>query len=124
MAAAPKLTSTRQPERRSAGPTPRPIAAFGRRIAMPSQDSNHRRRRPPIRVIVEAAAYLGSLLIVAAWCTSAAHGQVQIFGRPNADEKETTSGVYLPTDRALSRAMARARERLEEKEYHQALTFL
>ena len=49
---------------------------------------------------------------------------MQIFGRNNADDRELTSGVYLPTDRALSRAMTRARERLAEKEYHQALTFL
>ena len=49
---------------------------------------------------------------------------MQIFGRGGADEKELTTGVYLPTDRTLSRAMARAKERLAEKEYHQALTFL
>jgi outer membrane protein assembly factor BamB len=33
-------------------------------------------------------------------------------------------GVYLPTDRALSRTMARAKERLVQREYHQALAFL
>src|SRR4051812_18962760 len=38
--------------------------------------------------------------------------------------QETTSGVYLPTDRALSRAVARARERLADREYHEVLAFL
>src|SRR5262245_61577432 len=91
---------------------------------MPTLDSNDCRCRLTMRQAFQTVAFLGSLLYLAAAGVSALHGQVQIFGRPNSDEKELTSGVYLPTDRALSRAMSRARERLQEKEYHQALTFL
>src|SRR6185312_14952781 len=38
--------------------------------------------------------------------------------------QDTTSGVYLPTDRSLSRAITRARERLADHEYHEVLAFL
>ncbi|MCC7476239.1 MAG: PQQ-binding-like beta-propeller repeat protein [Pirellulales bacterium] len=40
------------------------------------------------------------------------------------DAQEMVSGVYLPSDRALSRAMGRAKERLANREYHEALQFL
>lgn len=40
------------------------------------------------------------------------------------DEALGDAGVYLPTDRALSRAMTRARERLATGEYQAALGFL
>jgi outer membrane protein assembly factor BamB len=47
---------------------------------------------------------------------------------PGAKPQEVTadavSGVYLPTDRSLSRAITRARERIAAHEYHEALTFL
>ena len=45
-------------------------------------------------------------------------------GNPQPEDQEVVSGVYLPTDRALSRAVGRARERLAEHEYHEALPFL
>jgi hypothetical protein len=44
--------------------------------------------------------------------------------RVGDNEQATNAGVYLPTDRALSRAMERAKERLATGEYQQALTFL
>ncbi len=56
--------------------------------------------------------------------------QPQIFnGNGRGDpaqrgDQDSVSGVYLPTDRALSRAVSRARERLSEHEYHEALAFL
>lgn len=40
------------------------------------------------------------------------------------EDQEIVAGVYLPTDRSLSRAIARAKERLAEHEYHEALAFL
>ena len=43
---------------------------------------------------------------------------------PRSDDQDTVTGVYLPTDRSLSRAMTRARERLADHEYHEALAFL
>src|SRR4051812_16275956 len=43
---------------------------------------------------------------------------------PVAGQETAASGVYLPTDRSLSRAVTRARERLADREYHEALAFL
>lgn len=43
----------------------------------------------------------------------------QVFG-----EGASTPGVYLPTDRTVSRAVTRARERLANGEYQEALTYL
>src|SRR5687768_6257341 len=59
------------------------------------------------------------------FAASVVYGQFQIqdFNR-RQDGEQDVSGVYLPTDRSLSRAMARARERLAAREYHQALAFL
>lgn len=51
-------------------------------------------------------------------------GQVRLAPWQADNEQMPNSGVYLPNDRALSRAMARARERLDAAEYQQALTFL
>lgn len=45
-------------------------------------------------------------------------------GNASPEDPESASGVYLPTDRALSRAVNRARDRLAEHEYHEALQFL
>jgi outer membrane protein assembly factor BamB len=45
-------------------------------------------------------------------------GRVQVAGQ------DTATGVYLPTDRSLSRAITRARERLADHEYHEVLAFL
>ena len=41
-----------------------------------------------------------------------------------SDDQDIVTGVYLPTDRSLSRAVGRARERLADHEYHEALAFL
>src|SRR5690349_19818842 len=38
--------------------------------------------------------------------------------------QDAAAGVYLPTDRSLSRAITRARERLADHEYHEVLAFL
>src|SRR6478672_8531713 len=60
-------------------------------------------------------------------CVPRVVGQVRVppFPQQGGDQEQTpTSSVYLPTDRSLSRAMARARERLAGGEYQQALTFL
>jgi outer membrane protein assembly factor BamB len=57
--------------------------------------------------------------------SSNALGQFQLrTRRAQITGQETTGGVYLPTDRSLSRAINRARERLGEREYHEVLTFL
>ncbi|MFO0788508.1 MAG: PQQ-binding-like beta-propeller repeat protein [Pirellulales bacterium] len=50
-----------------------------------------------------------------------------INGRPekaSPDDPDSANGVYLPTDRALSRAVTRAKDRLADREYHEALQFL
>ena len=90
---------------------------------MPLPSPLDRRCHTPGRFAVQAWVVVGSLLVVGTWDSSRADAQVQIFGRTGVDEN-VTAGVYLPTDRSLSRAMARAQERLAEHEYHQALTFL
>src|SRR4051812_30850551 len=49
----------------------------------------------------------------------------QVFqGRLQTTATDPTGGVHLPTDRSLSRAIARARERLADHEYHEVLAFL
>ncbi len=45
-------------------------------------------------------------------------------GISQPEDQDAVSGVYLPTDRALTRAVSRARERLVAHEYHEALPFL
>jgi outer membrane protein assembly factor BamB len=69
---------------------------------------------------------LAGVLTAAAWLGSTVSAQVQInrLGRWTRGEQHSVAGVYLPTDRALSRAVARARERLSNGEYHGALAFL
>ncbi|MEX0642637.1 MAG: PQQ-binding-like beta-propeller repeat protein, partial [Pirellulales bacterium] len=91
---------------------------------MPQPPLNDRPRIRPRQIAVRTGILLGSLFLVGTLGLLIAQGQVQIFGRPRVNDKELTTGVYLPTDRSLSRAMTRARERLAEHEYHQALTFL
>src|SRR5215467_8802644 len=52
-------------------------------------------------------------------------GQFQLRVRPGrAPGQDASAGVYLPTDRTLSRAITRARERLADHEYHEVLAFL
>src|SRR5258705_5228639 len=66
-----------------------------------------------------------SLITTGTIPTSDALGQFQLRTRKTqVAGQETTSGVYLPTDRALSRAVTRARERLADREYHEVLAFL
>src|SRR4051794_37116310 len=66
-----------------------------------------------------------SLITVGTIPTSEAVGQFQLRTRKTqVAGQETASGVYLPTDRALSRAVTRARERLADREYHEVLAFL
>jgi outer membrane protein assembly factor BamB len=55
---------------------------------------------------------------------SVAQVQIQGFGRWPPGEQDSLAGVYLPSDRAISRALERARERLADGEYHEALAFL
>ncbi len=73
-------------------------------------------------------ALSGVLLCAVGGYVSSASAQFQIqinrLGRVQPAEREAVAGVYLPTDRATSRAVARARERLAKREYHEALTFL
>ena len=68
----------------------------------------------------------GFLLAAIGGSSRNADGQIQVpgFGRMSAGEQDPTAGVYLPTDRTLSRAVVRARERLAQHEYQEALTFL
>ncbi len=49
--------------------------------------------------------------------------QFRVNPTPNRPD-EDPYGVYLPTDRTLSRGMSRARERLEDGEFNEALAFL
>ena len=82
-----------------------------------------------IRASKSAAITVGSVLV--ALCIAlrvsnvdAQRGAVQDPRGRVANEQDSSVGVYLPSDRSLSRAMARARERLAAREYHQSLGFL
>lgn len=70
----------------------------------------------------------GALTAVLGWRSPTATAQLQVpaqgFGRVQVEAEEVASGVYLPTDRTLSRAIVRARERLSNGEFHESLTFL
>src|SRR3954469_17103680 len=50
--------------------------------------------------------------------------QFDARNRAQPNDQDSVSGVYLPTDRALSRAVTRARERLKSQEFHEVLPFL
>ncbi|HVT27217.1 MAG TPA: PQQ-binding-like beta-propeller repeat protein, partial [Lacipirellulaceae bacterium] len=50
--------------------------------------------------------------------------QLQIFPRRTVRSQEAAAGVYLPTDRTLSRAVTRAREGIKNHEYQEVLAFL
>jgi outer membrane protein assembly factor BamB len=50
--------------------------------------------------------------------------QIQIRGANTPESADDPYGVYLPTDRTLSRGITRARERLNDQEYNEALDFL
>ena len=71
--------------------------------------------------------FLGGLLLATIGGNSRhAIGQNQVpgFNRAATSEQDPTASVYLPTDRTLSRAVTRAKERLAQNEYHEALQFL
>lgn len=50
--------------------------------------------------------------------------KIQEQNSPPTPADEDPYGVYLPTDRTLSRGMSRARDRLNDGEYNEALAFL
>jgi outer membrane protein assembly factor BamB len=64
-------------------------------------------------------------LVVGVRRESAVGQQIQFQINPaQAPPDEDPYGVYLPTDRTLSRGVSRARERLQAGEYNEALAFL
>ena len=85
-----------------------------------------------IRSFSFAAFMVAGLLAANPPVVPVADGQIvqppQLFNGPGGnsrpEDQDVVSGVYLPTDRALSRAVGRARERLADHEYHEALPFL
>lgn len=86
-----------------------------------------RRIRPVGRILVVA----GTLVAVSGLLTERGRGQFaqpqQVLpdrGRPGEAANQDIAGVYLPTDRALSRAVGQARERIAKNEYHEAIPFL
>ena len=65
------------------------------------------------------------IVTVAALLAGRAAAQAPRLRDPNAPAAaESTSGVYLPSDRTSSRAITRAKERLADREYHEVLAFL
>lgn len=83
----------------------------------------------PCRLTLAAPLFLPSIVVlwmgIAGYSTAVFGQRVQLgLGRPGDARVEDPYGVYLPTDRTLSRGMSRARERLVEGEYHEALEFL
>jgi outer membrane protein assembly factor BamB len=89
------------------------------------------RRQASARISRSRPLLLAALLLLGAFLVEQVAGQffqVQPRRRSPAKSEATgqdaVSGVYLPNDRALSRAIARARERLADHEYHEVLAFL
>ena len=70
-----------------------------------------------IRVVIGAVATL------ALAGSGAAQPQNQGVNPPDV-ASESPFGVYLPTDRTLSRGVAQARERIGDREYNEAIGFL
>lgn len=63
--------------------------------------------------------------LLALFLATTAHAQVQIqIGNAPTPANEDPYGVYVPTDRTLSRGVARAKERLQSNEYNEALDYL
>jgi hypothetical protein len=87
-------------------------------------DRNGRRRRfrPTLALFMKSGLVFSLIGTIAH--EAVAQIQVPGFSRPNTSEQDSTAGVYLPTDRTLSRAVTRAKERLDQHEYHEALQFL
>lgn len=88
-------------------------------IPRPSR-SFARLRQRSVACLFAAAATLG-VLLAATW--TAAQIQIQVNNGPTP-ANEDPYGVYLPTDRTLSRGVARAKERLDDGEFNEALAFL
>lgn len=85
-----------------------------------------RRSRSGARISIGLSLPTISICIAWVFVAEAAFGQL-FQARPRRAQvagQEASPGVYLPTDRSLSRAIARARERLAEREYHEVLAFL
>jgi outer membrane protein assembly factor BamB len=76
--------------------------------------------RPYILLWLGAATLITTGTIL----SSNALGQFQLRPRKVQVAGQEATGVYLPTDRSLSRAVTRARERLADHEYHEVLAFL
>lgn len=73
---------------------------------------------------VISATLVAVLSMAVAPRVAVAQFQVLNQGGAARDGNDGSAGVYVPVDRSLNRAMARVRERLAAREYHQALTFL
>ncbi len=83
-------------------------------------------RRRSVRVFTIATICLAPVFLIAA---PQAMAQAPQQPQPMIDptqrpEPDPLAGVYLPSDRAISRAIGRVRERLAAGEFHEALTFL
>ena len=80
--------------------------------------------------LTRQAAVASSLLAIAAIvnvmaCPSVAQVRVQLGGQiEQGGPEDSFAQVYLPTDRQLARGMNRAKERIAEGEYSQAIRFL
>jgi outer membrane protein assembly factor BamB len=79
------------------------------------------RASPSAWIVALAVAAVGGLVNRT---EHAAAQQIQFQVNPSAPPDEDPYGVYLPTDRTLSRGVSRARERLESGEFNEALAFL
>lgn len=88
---------------------------------LPRRPRSCARSRQPRALVLLVLAWIGLL----AATTGAPAQQVQIqIGNTPTPANEDPYGVYLPTDRTLSRGVTRAKERLESGEYNEALAFL
>src|SRR3954465_10266741 len=84
-------------------------------------------QRGPARARTHVLPWIGAAILVTTGTilSSNAVGQFQLrMRRTQVPGQEAATGVYLPTDRSLSRAIPRARERLADHEYHEVLAFL
>src|SRR5712671_4739280 len=85
-------------------------------------------QRGPLRVRVHVLLSILAAILFAIGTLSTEHALSQRFqvrpGRVQVAGQDIAAGVYLPSDRSLSRAITRARERLADHEYHEVLAFL
>jgi outer membrane protein assembly factor BamB len=101
-------------------PRLRAIRRVSRRICRGAKS----RTETIVLLSLAAVFFLAVTLLGITAIPAAAQIVVQGAADPNAPTEDDPYGVYLPTDRTLSRGMARARERLAEDEYNEALAFL